>query len=224
MLAGFRRVGALAPDCRIVAVHLGHANPPGTELERRLTQLGAELHPDGTVLRIDRPDPSRVSAGTPRPRRILVTGGSRSGKSEEAERRLAAEPDVVYAATAHEIPDDAEWTARLDLHRERRPAHWTTVTTGRLAPLLTSTGPPLLVDDLGFWVVRSEESADDLVDAFRRTPRTAVVVTSEVGSGVVPATSAGRTFRDQLGKLNARMAAEADEVWQCVAGVACRLK
>jgi adenosylcobinamide kinase/adenosylcobinamide-phosphate guanylyltransferase len=155
---------------------------------------------------------------------VLITGGSRSGKSEEAERRLRAEPTVVYAATATELPDDPEWTARLDAHRARRPPSWTTVSTARLAPLLREPGPPLLVDDLGFWVTRAEESADELVAAFRGAARRTVVVTAEVGSGVVPATSAGRRFRDDLGRLNARMAAEADEVWHCVAGVACRLK
>ncbi|HSP37866.1 MAG TPA: bifunctional adenosylcobinamide kinase/adenosylcobinamide-phosphate guanylyltransferase [Frankiaceae bacterium] len=220
-LAGLRRTGAAPEGCRVVAVHLGHANPPGPELRRRLEQLGAELHPDGALLQLgDRvQDPPAH-----RPRRILVTGGSRSGKSQEAERRLLAEPTVVYAATACELPDDQEWTARLDSHRARRPPHWTTVATGELAPLLRVPGPPLLIDDLGFWVTRGEESADQLVTAFRATSRTTVVVTSEVGSGVVPASAAGRTFRDDLGRLNARMAAEADEVWQCVAGVACRLK
>jgi adenosylcobinamide kinase/adenosylcobinamide-phosphate guanylyltransferase len=155
---------------------------------------------------------------------VLVTGGSRSGKSEEAERRLLGEPAVVYAATALELPDDAEWTARLAAHRDRRPAHWSTVSTGRLAPLLREPGPPVLIDDVGFWVTRGEESADEFVAAFRETARTTVVVTGEVGSGVVPSSAAGRRFRDELGRVNARLAAEADEVWLCVAGIATRLK
>jgi adenosylcobinamide kinase/adenosylcobinamide-phosphate guanylyltransferase len=62
------------------------------------------------------------------------------------------------------------------------------------------------------------------VTAWRECQREVVLVTNEVGSGVVPATASGRAFRDDLGRLNARIAAEADEVWQCVAGVACRLK
>jgi adenosylcobinamide kinase/adenosylcobinamide-phosphate guanylyltransferase len=220
-VAGLRRHGALRTDSRVVAVHLGHQNPPGDELRRRLELLGAEVHPDGTLLDLDdaRPQPRPHL-----PRRVLITGGARSGKSEEAERRLRGEPCVVYAATAAEIPDDAEWTARLDAHRRRRPPHWQTVVTAGLAPLLDQAGPPLLVDDLGFWLTRAEETPDALVAAFRRTARPVVVVTAEVGSGVVPASSAGRAFRDDLGRLNARMAAEADEVWQCVAGLACRLK
>ncbi len=219
-LAALRGRGALNAGGRAVAVHLGHANPRGPELERRLAMLGAELHPDGTLLQLDGPaDPP-----APRPRRVLVTGGSRSGKSEEAERRLLGEPAVVYAATALELPDDAEWTARLTAHRERRPAAWATVTTGRLAPLLREPGPPVLIDDVGFWVTRGEESVEDFVGAFRDTARPVVVVTGEVGSGVVPSSAAGRRFRDELGAVNAQLAAEADEVWLCVAGIARQVK
>ncbi|MDQ1649898.1 MAG: adenosylcobinamide kinase / adenosylcobinamide-phosphate guanylyltransferase [Frankiaceae bacterium] len=220
-LAALRRTGAMPDGGRAVAVHLGHANPPGPELARRLALLGAELHPDGALLQLDGP---AVHPGPEHPKRVLVTGGSRSGKSEEAERRLLGEPEAVYAATALELPDDAEWTARLAAHRDRRPAHWTTVTTGRLAPLLREPGPPVLVDDVGFWLTRGEESADEFVTAFRETARRTVVVTGEVGSGVVPSSAAGRRFRDELGLVNSRLAAEADEVWHCVAGIARQLK
>jgi adenosylcobinamide kinase/adenosylcobinamide-phosphate guanylyltransferase len=221
-LAALRRSGALPDTGRVVAIHLGHANPPGPELARRLGLLGAELHPDGTLLQLD--GASTTACRSARPRRVLVTGGSRSGKSEEAERRLLGEPAVVYAATALELPDDAEWTARLAAHRDRRPALWSTASTGRLAPLLREPGPPVLIDDVGFWVTRGEESADEFVAAFRDTARTTVVVTGEVGSGVVPSSAAGRRFRDELGRVNARLAAEADEVWLCVAGIATQLK
>jgi adenosylcobinamide kinase/adenosylcobinamide-phosphate guanylyltransferase len=157
-------------------------------------------------------------------RRILITGGVRSGKSQEAERRLAAAPEVIYIATAQDYPGDDEWSTRLAAHRARRPAHWTTVETGVLAPLLRAEGPPLLIDCLGLWLARECEDPDALVAAWRDCQREVVLVTNEVGSGVVPATASGRAFRDGLGRLNARLAAESDEVWQCVAGVACRLK
>lgn len=226
MLSAMRRSGAVRPSTRAVAVHLGHANPPGDELARRLAMSGAELHPDGAVLDLSAEQATKGdAAATPSsPHRVLVTGGARSGKSDEAERRLRGEPEVVYVATAPELPDDPEWTARLATHRERRPAHWQTVETAVLAPLLREPGPPLLIDDLGLWLTRAEEDADELVDAVRATARRVVLVTSEVGSGVVPASTVGRSFRDDLGRLNARVAAEVDEVWQCVAGLAQRLK
>jgi adenosylcobinamide kinase/adenosylcobinamide-phosphate guanylyltransferase len=171
-----------------------------------------------------------AGGGPARPRRVLITGGSRSGKSAEAERRLAAEPAVVYVATAGPSPTgDDEWTARIAAHRLRRPAEWQTVETTELAPLLRADGPPLLVDCVSLWLTAHlddpalAEHAAELVDAWRDTPRRVVAVTNEVGSGVVPATALGRRFRDELGRLNAALAAEADEVWHMVAGIPTRL-
>jgi len=216
-LAALRRRGAVTGATRVVAVHLGHGNPPEPELSRRLALMGASALADGGVV-------GEEAVPAPVSRRVLVTGGTRSGKSVEAERRLLAAPTVCYVATAPQLPDDEEWTERLAEHRRRRPAPWQTVETAVLAPLLTEPGPPLLIDDLGLWLTRGEEAADDLIAAWRDAARDVVLVTAEVGSGVVPATPAGRRFRDELGRLNARLAADADEVWHCVAGVAGRLR
>jgi len=216
-LAALRRRGAVTGATRVVAVHLGHGNPPEPELSRRLALMGASALADGGMV-------GEEAVPAPASRRVLVTGGTRSGKSVEAERRLLAAPTVCYVATAPQLPDDEEWTERLAEHRRRRPAPWQTVETAVLAPLLTEPGPPLLIDDLGLWLTRGEEAADDLIAAWRDAARDVVLVTAEVGSGVVPATPAGRRFRDELGRLNARLAADADEVWHCVAGVAGRLR
>ncbi len=218
-VSALRRSGAVTSQTQVAAVHLGHGNPPGDELRRRLALLGAVAPADGAVLQS-----GSASPPLPRPRRVLITGGARSGKSQEAERRFAAAPEVIYVATAQEYAGDEEWSARLAAHRARRPAHWSTVETAVLAPLLRQEGPPLLIDCLGLWLARESEEPDALVAAWRQCQREVVLVTNEVGSGVVPATASGRQFRDGLGRLNARLAADADEVWQCVAGVACRLK
>ena len=223
-IADMRRRGSVTDSTRVVAVHLGHGNPPGAELHRRLAQSGAVALPDGAVIEIGEAPALRPLAPPRPPSRILITGGARSGKSQEAERRLTAAPEVIYVATAEEYPDDPEWSARLEAHRVRRPSHWTTVETAELAPLLRTAGPPLLIDCLGLWLARGCEEHDTLVEAWRECQREVVLVTNEVGSGVVPMTASGREFRDALGRLNARIAAESDEVWQCVAGVACRLK
>ena len=224
-VAALRRKGAITSDSQVLAVHLGHGNPPGPELRRRLALSGAIAPADGAILTTDASQ-GRATMASPSstPRRVLITGGARSGKSQEAERRMAGYPEVIYVATAEEYEGDTEWSARLDAHRARRPAHWSTVETGILAPLLGETGPPLLIDCLGLWLARGSEDPDVLLRAWRDCQREVVLVTNEVGSGVVPATASGRAFRDGLGRLNAQMAAEADEVWQCVAGVACRLK
>jgi adenosylcobinamide kinase/adenosylcobinamide-phosphate guanylyltransferase len=182
-----------------------------------------------------------------KPFRVLVLGGARSGKSVTAERMLTRRPHVDYVATGA-VPDDAdpEWAARVNAHRRRRPPHWTTLETRNLEPVLTASSPdrlatPVLVDclstwlagvmdDLGIWSGADgadkelASQVDGLVDAWRSTRRHVVAVSNEVGSGVVPATASGVRYRDELGVLNARIAAESERVWYCVAGIARRIK
>ncbi|HSR25400.1 MAG TPA: bifunctional adenosylcobinamide kinase/adenosylcobinamide-phosphate guanylyltransferase, partial [Candidatus Eisenbacteria bacterium] len=134
VLAALRRAGAVTDGTDVVAVHLGHHNPPTAELARRLAAWGARAVPDGTVLEHPRQPAGEAAADrrrpvAPPPRRTLLLGGARSGKSVEAERRLAAEPHVTYVATARHEPSDAEWSARLAAHRTRRPVGWRTVET-----------------------------------------------------------------------------------------------
>jgi len=173
-----------------------------------------------------------------RARRVLVLGGSRSGKSAFAESLLAHEPAVVYLATAATRPDDPEWAERLQRHRDRRPAHWQTVETADVGSMLSADGPPVLLDSATTWLARAMDDAgswddpqvdiepliSELVDSWQESRRAVIAVSDEVGSGVVPATAAGRQFRDALGLLNQRLAAQADEVHLVVAGIARRLR
>jgi len=162
--------------------------------------------------------------------KILVLGGSRSGKSRFAESLLADADAVEYVATAAEHGDDAEWTARIAAHRARRPAHWTTLETADVAAVLLGAGPPVLVDSITLWVAHTLErgdvdaGVDALCAAWEQTGRRVVAVSDEVGSGVVPETAAGRRFRDALGLLNQRLADTADEVHLVVAGIPLRLR
>jgi adenosylcobinamide kinase / adenosylcobinamide-phosphate guanylyltransferase len=232
VLADLRAAGAVDARTDVVAVHLSHHNPPGTELHRRLEAYGARVVPDGTLLGRD------AVRRRSDPRRTLITGGARSGKSREAERLLLAESEVVYVATGLGSADDPEWQRRVAVHRERRPESWHTVETLDLVPLLAEPGPPLLVDCLTLWLAgvldrlgawsedadgaRVEKAAnaeiDALVRGWREARRRVVAVTNEVGSGVVPGTTSGGRFRDLLGRLNASVAAESERVLLCVAG------
>ncbi|MGI9003088.1 MAG: bifunctional adenosylcobinamide kinase/adenosylcobinamide-phosphate guanylyltransferase [Pseudonocardia sp.] len=169
-----------------------------------------------------------------------MLGGTRSGKSRHAEDLLPADAPVRYLATARRRDDDPEWTARLDAHRARRPAAWTTVEAPDVAALLRAGGPPLLVDDVATWLTGVLDDADawacadlppqvgarveELVDAVATCPGRVVLVSAEVGLGVVPPTRAGRLLRDELGALNAALAAVCDEVVLLVAGLGLRLK
>ena len=178
------------------------------------------------------------------PRRTLVLGGARSGKSHEAERRLAAFPDVVYVATAGTGDGDPEWSNRVAAHVARRPPTWRTVETCDLEPLLGSDGPPLLIDCLTLWLTNVMDGCqawddeiwfgggeqalhrrvEELTAAWRSCCRTVVAVSNEIGSGVVPPTASGRRFRDELGRLNTALAAESDEVLLTVAGLVLPLR
>ncbi|MDN3295455.1 bifunctional adenosylcobinamide kinase/adenosylcobinamide-phosphate guanylyltransferase [Streptomyces ficellus] len=238
-IARLRATGGVGPATDVIAVHLDHDAPPGHELDRRLAAAGARAVPDGSTLTVGEyhevPDV---------PRRTLVTGGARSGKSLEAERRLEAFPGVVYVATGGTRDGDTEWTARVNAHRDRRPGSWRTEETCELAPLLAEDGPPLLIDCLSLWLTDAmdrvgawdddtwaksgqrelRERVAELIAAVRATPRTVVAVTNEVGAGVVPATAAGRRFRDELGRLNAGFADECEHVLLVVAGQVLALR
>lgn len=166
--------------------------------------------------------------------RVLVTGGVRSGKSRHAEALLAGEPAVRYVAPGP-VRDDADWQARVAMHQARRPAHWSTLETGDLVEALT-TGDAVLVDCLGTWLTRLvddaamwdaalpdlmayvDEQLDRALDVLSEARATVVLVTNEVGMGVVPEHRSGRVFRDLLGSANQRFGAACDEVHLVVAG------
>jgi adenosylcobinamide kinase/adenosylcobinamide-phosphate guanylyltransferase len=171
--------------------------------------------------------------------RVLVLGGSRSGKSAHAESLVADRADVVYLATSAPAADDAEWTRRVAAHRARRPARWTTLETTAPSDLLrggtvlvdsVTTWVAALMDETGVWadepgaLDRLAGRVDALVNSWAMTPAHVVAVSDEVGLGVVPESRAGRLFRDTLGEVNQRLAGTADEVWFVVAGLPQRLR
>lgn len=173
--------------------------------------------------------------------KVLVTGGVRSGKSRHAESLLADAPSVTYVAPGRSMAEDSDpdWVSRIAAHRARRPATWTTVETRDLTAALCLDGP-VLVDCLGTWLTSvldsrglwdwSSDSLTATIDALLDevigvlSARDGVVlVTNEVGLGVVPPHRSGRLFRDLLGVVNQRVATSCDEVHLVVAGRVLRL-
>lgn len=173
--------------------------------------------------------------------RILVTGGVRSGKSRHAEELVADAGAVTYIAPGRPADgSDPDWDARVHAHRARRPPHWSTVETSDPVSVLDGEEGPVLLDCLSTWVVAVVDEArlwevesarvhdvvgartDALCGALQRVPH-AVVVTNEVGLGVVPAHRSGVLFRDLLGMVNQRVAAVCDEVHLVIAGRVLRL-
>jgi adenosylcobinamide kinase/adenosylcobinamide-phosphate guanylyltransferase len=158
----------------------------------------------------------------------LVLGGARSGKSRYAESLVTAlPPPWFYVATA-EARDD-EMTARIAEHRARRGADWRAVEAPRdLAGALAkyAAGSAVLVDCLTLWLSNLmladadiEEETARLETALTNAAAPVVLVSNEVGSGIVPDNALARRFRDAQGRLNQRIAARADRVVLMVAGL-----
>jgi len=277
-LGRLRASGLVHSRTAVAALYTDHRISSAPELARRCVLWGADQAHDGQLI-------SGPAAGQPagatRPHRTLIIGGARSGKSAEAELRLAAEAAVTYVAAGPfrpaDAPDrrtdllgeasapadgdawtgpdgqpDAEWAQRVAIHRARRPGWWRTVESLDIAGILRAADGALLIDGIGTWLAavlaeagmwddedavaaaaRRDYPADqvrpdpaevvqarikELVGAWRQTSALVVAVTDQVGSGLVPAYPAGRVFRDQLGWLNQRLAAESELNLHVVAG------
>ncbi|MCG2841620.1 bifunctional adenosylcobinamide kinase/adenosylcobinamide-phosphate guanylyltransferase [Sandaracinobacter sp. RS1-74] len=168
------------------------------------------------------------------PRKILVLGGARSGKSRRAQ--AIAEglgPRRLFIATAEAFDD--EMAERIRRHRADRDASWQTVEVPRDLPgailAQATAGRPILVDCLTLWLSNLllgdadlETAGEALAQAVLECAAPLVMVANEVGFGIVPENALARRFRDAAGRLNQRIAAAADTVELVVAGLPWPLK
>ena len=168
----------------------------------------------------------------------LVLGGVRSGKSRHAQELARRASRVTFIATA-EHRDDKEMLRKIEVHRAERPEHWATIEEPLdLAGAIESAARDcdlLLIDCLTLFAAnvleadgedaeRLESRIGAFCAALKSVPCAIVLVSNEVGSGVVPAYPLGRRFRDLLGEINQRVAALADNVLLMVAGLPLALK
>ncbi len=166
----------------------------------------------------------------------LILGGARSGKSRLAEARATASGlEVVYIATAT-TGDDPEMAARIQRHRAGRPAEWRLIEEPLcLAQVLRETAAAdrcLLVDCLTLWLtnllLRDVELMRREIEAFctvlPHLPGELILVSNEVGWGIVPLGALSRTFQDETGWLHQRLAQQCDRVTLTVAGLPLELK
>jgi adenosylcobinamide kinase/adenosylcobinamide-phosphate guanylyltransferase len=170
----------------------------------------------------------------------LVLGGARSGKSRYAQALIGNRP-AIYVATARR-GGDREMSGRIERHRADRPASWTTIGEPEAVPRVVRTAAPadapVLVECVTLWLsnllereshtpVRKQQdilmtAVRELADACRL--REVIVVSNEVGGGIVPSTRVGRRFRDLQGWANQILAAEAESVVLVIAGLPLPLK
>jgi adenosylcobinamide kinase / adenosylcobinamide-phosphate guanylyltransferase len=244
-LGWLRSAGLVTARTVVAALYTDHRVSSAAELARRCKLWGVCQGEDGQVITGPAGPDRRTGAG---PRRTLVIGGARSGKSTEAELRLCGQPVVTFLAagpwrdrTGPDGAPDTEWAARVARHQARRPGFWQTVESLDVAAQLRRLMGALLIDGIGTWLAGIMDEAglwqdrpvatagadpadvvqsriEELVDAWRQTTGLVVAVTDDVGSGLVPAYPAGRAFRDELGWLNQRLAAESELVLHLVAG------
>ena len=172
---------------------------------------------------------------------IFVLGGARSGKSSFAERLARHKGErVLYAATAEAL--DADMERRIAAHRQQRPSEWDTLeeplNLASVLPSALQSYDICLLDCLTLWVsnlLLSKENnplaqqeivaaASQLLEVYEQCPATWIVVSNEVGLGVVPPSPLGATYRDALGRVNQAVAARADKVYFMVAGLAMEMK
>jgi adenosylcobinamide kinase / adenosylcobinamide-phosphate guanylyltransferase len=170
----------------------------------------------------------------------LVLGGARSGKSRYAQA-LIGQRQAIYVATARRT-GDRDMAGRINRHRDGRPSSWITIEEPESVPHVVRTAPPadapVIVECVTLWLsnlfeceshtpARKQQdilmaSVRELVDATRM--REVIVVSNEVGGGIVPTTRVGRRFRDLQGWANQILAAEAERVILVVAGLPLALK
>jgi len=173
------------------------------------------------------------SAEQQKRRLTFILGGARSGKSAHGEGLIARlPPPWIYVATAEARDEDMH--ARIKAHQQRRDARWQLREVPLKLPEALASLPddlPVLIDCLTLWLsnimladVDLEDHCDRLVAALQRPRGPWVVVSNEVGLGIVPDNALARRFRDQAGRLNARVAALAQQVDFMVAGLAMRMK
>lgn len=179
---------------------------------------------------------------------MLVTGGARSGKSRHAESLLSQYPQVCYIATSRIF--DAEMAERIQHHRDSRPAHWRTeerwqhladiitphndpneailleCITTLITNILFASGNAQEIERWDFAALENEVNAeiDALIAACRACPSPVVLVTNEVGMGIVPENRLARHFRDIAGRVNQKLAQAADDVWLVVSGIGVKIK
>jgi adenosylcobinamide kinase/adenosylcobinamide-phosphate guanylyltransferase len=168
---------------------------------------------------------------------LLVLGGVRSGKSRFAVNFASTKPAVIFLATARS--SDSEMAAKIRRHRKERPDHWTTIEEPLdLASILLrddASHPLIVIDCLTLYAANLLEAYGEdaagieneiarFCDALRASPCSVLLVSNEVGSGIVPAYAAGRRFRDLLGEINQRVAALSDTAVLMIAGLPLALK
>ncbi len=162
---------------------------------------------------------------------VMVTGPTKSGKSELAEFFLNGHKCVSYIATSVIRQNDSEWQKRIEIHRNRRCAHWKLLEppldickyisslTQKESVLIDSIGG-LVEQHLSYSSDKWEAYSNELVDCLSDRKRLIIIVAEEVGWGIVPSTSIGHLFRERLSVISSILAKRSVKKWLAIKGLA----
>ena len=165
---------------------------------------------------------------------VLVSGPASSGKSKWAEYLLKDHLDVCYIATGLNTDHSEQWLNRINIHKERRPKHWTTIESSKdlSEKIKIYSHNNILIDSLGGFVasyldlddIEWQEVSLKFKDIIFNTRNISIIVIEETGWGVVPETFIGNKFRDRLGYLSQQLDVISDASWLVIQGRALDLK
>ena len=162
---------------------------------------------------------------------ILITGGTKSGKSEFAEYLGKKIPHITYIALSEIRPNDDNWQKKILVHRERRPPEWGLIESNDLIGILNKHFGPLLVDSIGGFIMESlnnedkewAEKINKLLDILKNRQSTTLLVGEQVGWGLVSEYKIGNKYIERLGELQKKISDIANENWITINGRAIQL-
>ena len=162
---------------------------------------------------------------------ILITGGTKSGKSEFAEHLGKKEKNLSYIALSKNNPKDKEWQEKINLHRKRRPKDWKLVETTDLLSTLRKENGPLLIDSIGGFIMEYIEiekkewvtKMNSLIGLLKRRKSLTLIVGEQVGWSLVSEYKVGNTYIERIGELQKRITKISQDNWLAINGRAIKI-
>ena len=162
---------------------------------------------------------------------VLITGGTKSGKSEFAEHLAKGVKKLSYVALSENNLDDKEWQYKINLHRKRRPKDWKLIETTDLLNTLSKEDGPLLIDSIGGFVMESINKEDkvwfikmnSLINLLKKRKSKTFIVGEQVGWSLVSEYKIGNTYIERIGELQKRITKISKDNWLAINGRAIKI-
>ena len=162
---------------------------------------------------------------------VLITGGTKSGKSEFAEHLAKKIKILSYVALSENRIDDKEWQEKINLHRKRRPKEWKLIETTNLLSILRKEKGPLLIDSIGGFVMESIERENkewstkmqSLITLLTKRRSVTFIVGEQVGWSLVSEYKIGNTYIERIGELQKRITRISNDNWLAINGRAIKI-